>query len=136
MIGIWTFFGKSKKKKKRKLSSSHLRKVYIKFNKFHINAFLVLTSIGKSQLLLIPQPIESSALIHALSNIMYRFYFKQTTTIFIMEPSTSDIVDAMIKSQHDQTVIAYVIESQITVNHNIVYRTFNIFLIDSYESFR
>lgn len=85
----------------------------------------------------------SQTMIHALENIVCRFYSDRTSTVFIMEQSSqangggmkpSEMVNELIR--RNRAELTYVIENRITVNHMQVCRVFNIFLIDSYESFR
>lgn len=87
---------------------------------------------------------KSDVLVHAMGNIMNRFYNKQTNTIFILHQSSEaapktyelkplDVLGEIIRNEED---LAYVVEEH-TALHSIGYsRSFNIFIVDNYNSFR
>lgn len=76
---------------------------------------------------------------------MNRFYTKQTTTIFITVRSTEtvkngwkpmEIAGEIIRIGSNHTSVTYVIENNATFVFPRYLRTFNVLLIDSFESFR
>lgn len=88
--------------------------------------------------------VESKALTRALEDILERFYSKHTSTLFVRmhsslsvrdNPDPNEIVNEMIRNQN-QISMCYVIESQSTIHDEMSNRFFNIFVVDSYESFR
>lgn len=91
-------------------------------------------------------PVESNAIVHAMLNIMNRFYTKHTSTIFITEQSLSlalksgskplEIAGELIRIASQQAAVTYVIDNNVIFAHRRYNRLFNIFFIDSYESFR
>lgn len=90
----------------------------------------------------------SHAIVNALENIMNRFYSKWTSTVFITQQSSltiarngyltrpNEIAGEMMRvgSNHGFSV-AYVIENCTQKNWSY-HRFYNIFLVDSYDSFR
>lgn len=76
---------------------------------------------------------------------MSRFYNRHTSNIFITEQSTRtvhsgfsprEISSEILRTGSNQMAMAYVIENHIKLNRMKYYRVFNVFLVDSYESFR
>lgn len=92
-----------------------------------------------------PLQMESMATVHAIQNIVNRFYSMYAPTVFIMEQSLRtksvssqpcELAGEMIRIGSEQSSIAYVIGNEITLNQQKRPRHFNVFFIDSYESFR
>lgn len=93
-------------------------------------------------------PVESKIIIHAILDIMHRFYTRHTSTIFITEQSLPsamrnesnplEIAGEMIRIASEQASMAYVIENNVTLAYEKSnrFRFYNIFFIDTYESFR
>lgn len=84
-------------------------------------------------------------IVHAMQSIVNRFYTKHTPTIFITVRSSGtvkngwkpeEIAGEIIRIGSDHTSMAYVIENNITSIFERYNRRFNVFLIDSYESFK
>lgn len=91
--------------------------------------------------------IDSKAIIYAMDNIMDRFYSKQTSTVFMMEQSSlavsrnlepEGLVDELMRIRNNDDIsMCYVLESHIERSIEIYkHRFFNIFVVDSYDSFR
>lgn len=89
--------------------------------------------------------IESKPLVHAIQNIMNRFYMKHTTIIYITEQTTlatrnglkpRDLASEIIRFVSEQAAMSYVIDDNVTLADRNFNRLFNVFVIDSYESFR
>lgn len=108
----------------------------------------ILLSVHLSETLLTntdPAQIKSKIIIQALDNVMDRFYGRRTTVVFIMEQSTLtannglkpiEVAGELIRMQCNRTSMTYVIENHITLKQMGLQRFYNIFLVDSYESFR
>lgn len=93
------------------------------------------------------QPLnnESKSIVYAMQNIVDRFYSEYSSNVFIMEKSNQtikhdlkpiDLVGELIQIGSDHTSITYVIETNGTFVFQRYNRAFNVFFIDSYESFR
>lgn len=89
------------------------------------------------------QPIkaDSRMLAHAMQNIINRFYSKHSSTVFILEGcnqalQSKELLGELTLIGSDRVSITYVIENNVTTNPEILLRHFNIFVVDSYESFK
>lgn len=80
-----------------------------------------------------------------MQNVLNRFYNERTMTIFITEQSAPvttrsslqplEILGEMIRIESKQAAVTYIIDNNIT-RYTGQSRLFNIFFVDSYESFR
>ncbi|XP_055325489.1 uncharacterized protein LOC129579433 [Sitodiplosis mosellana] len=110
------------------------------------NLFLALVGILSSVHLLhiIPAQIESKVIVHALDNVLDRFYSPRTSTVFIVEQSSLtvtsglkpiEVAGELIRMESNRTSMTYVIENYIPLKKTAYQRDFNIFIVDCYESF-
>lgn len=92
-----------------------------------------------------PSQIESKVIVEALDNIVERFYSRHTSIVFILEQSTLmtnsglkpiEVAGELIRMESNRISMAYIIENHITLKLTDYQRFYNIFLIDSFESFR
>lgn len=106
--------------------------------------FGILLSIDLSEML-DPARIESNVIVEALDNVMEHFYSQRTSIVFIMEQSTLsvnsglkpiEVAGELVRMESDRISMTYVIENPITLKQMSYQRFYNIFLIDSFESFR
>lgn len=90
-----------------------------------------------------PTSIHSNTIVHALENVLDRFYTKRASVIFIAVQSSRtgnnvsepiEVAGEIIRIESDRTSMTYVIEKHVTTE--AYQRYYNVFLIDSYESFR
>lgn len=93
---------------------------------------------------------NNSIIVRAMENIIGQFYSKQTSNVFIAFQSSqennesskpADVAEELIKLDSSKVSMTYVIESNSTINQmyltiNTHQRIHNIFVVDSYESFR
>lgn len=89
--------------------------------------------------------IDSRPIVYALKNIMDRFYNNRTSVVFITMQSSqvnsgglkpAEVAGEMIRINSNRISMTYVIENHMTMIHMQYPHTYNIFLVDSYESFR
>lgn len=111
-----------------------------------ISVFIGILPWVRSSDLMHPTKIHSKATVHALENILDRFYTKRTSIVFIAVHSSRtgnnglkpiDVAGEVIRIESYRTSkrLTYVIEKHVTVNQ--AYQRFNnVFLVDSYDSFR
>lgn len=84
--------------------------------------------------------IDSKILVKALDNVISQFYSKRTSNIFIAVRSSlnkSKLTPDQMAGEilrNNKNVISFIIENNVTIRK--YERFFNIFLIDSYESFK
>lgn len=96
-----------------------------------------------------PIETESKVIVQALDNVLERFYSRRTPTInIIVEQSTLTTVNSelkpielageLIRLESDRTShrMTYVIENHLAMKKPAYQRSYNIYLVDSYESFR
>lgn len=96
-----------------------------------------------------PVEIESKVIVQALDSVLERFYSPRTPTInIIVEQSTSTMVNSELKpievagelirmeSNRTSNRMTYVIENHLAMKKPAYQRSYNIYVIDSYESFR
>lgn len=81
---------------------------------------------------------------HALENVMDQFYTKRTLIVFIAVQSSQignnglkpiEVAAEMIRIKSNRIAMMFVIENHVTVNQ-AYQRYYNVFLTDSYDSFR
>lgn len=108
--------------------------------------FGIFLSVDCSTEMIDPVPIESKVIVDALDNVMERFYKQRTTIVFLMEQSILsvnssglkpiEVAGELIRMENNRISMTYVIENHITLKQTGYQRFYNIFLIDSFESFR
>lgn len=92
-----------------------------------------------------PVDVSTPAIVRAMENIIDRFYRIRTKKLFIMEqtsvsmshgPSPIEIAGEIVRFEREHLSMAYVIENHTSAQFGSYHRFFNVFLVDSYESFR
>lgn len=121
------------------------------FNIFFFFFFSLLVYLVISRVLLFiticesfkPVELSSSSIVQATMNIVDRFYNQQSSTVFIMyqtslafahSPNPNEMVGEIVQFVGDRISSLYVVESH--ASEQFHHRNYNVFFIDSYDSFR
>lgn len=92
-----------------------------------------------------PSQKYSSTIIHALETVLNRFYRTTTPTIFLTAqssltksngPNPYEMVGDLMRLKSKRIKMAYVVGNKIPDRYSRTPRFHNIFIVDSYESFR
>lgn len=92
-----------------------------------------------------PSQKYSSTIIHALENVLDRFYENTTPTLYITAqsslskingPSPYEMAGDIIRLKSKQITMAYVMGNKIPDRYSRSPRFNNVFIVDSYKSFR
>lgn len=114
-------------------------------NFLHILVIVGILSTIQLCMALHPSQMYSSTIIHALENVLDRFYSKITPTVFITVassliankygPKPNELVGDIMRLKSKRSSMAYVIGNQ-TIHFSRSPRVYNVFIVDSYDSFR
>lgn len=130
-------------------SFSRKKSILVFITKFVV-IFLILALFGilsTIHLVAAIQPSQkySSTIIHALETVLNRFYRTTTPTIFLTAqssltksngPNPYEMVGDLMRLKSKRIKMAYVVGNKIPDRYSRTPRFHNIFIVDSYESFR
>lgn len=114
---------------------------------FFSYSIAVIGILSTIQLILALQPSQkySLTIIHALENVLDRSYGKSTSTVFITVessltksngPSPYEMAGDVMRLNSERITMAYVMGNKIPARYSRSPRIHNVFIVDSYESFR
>lgn len=92
-----------------------------------------------------PPQKYSSTIIHALKSVLDRFYRNASPTVFITAqssltksngPNPYEMAGDIVRLKSEQITMAYVMGNKIPNHYSRSPRFNNVFIVDSYESFR
>lgn len=87
--------------------------------------------------------IDSRIIVRALENVINRIYTQRTTTVFIVVQTSfhksnvltpKETAGEMLRFENNNVLFGSIIENNVSLM--VYHRFFNIFLIDSYDSFK
>lgn len=131
-------------------SFSRKKSILVFYNKISRHFFFILALFGilsTIHLVAAIQPSQkySSTIIHALETVLNRFYRTTTPTIFLTAqslltksngPNPYEMVGDLMRLKSKRIKMAYVVGNKIPDRYSRTPRFHNIFIVDSYGSFR
>lgn len=87
---------------------------------------------------------KSLPIVRAMQEILWKFYYHTTPTLFIKMGSdvaaadsvVSELVDQLVYEESGKLFLTFVIENFTTESHQNYRRSYNLFVVDNYSAFR